>query len=298
MIDLYKIYGYEFESTDVGDIVAVIDKDLDLKLQARIIEYEEDLDYPENDEIMLGNFLPRFTGLDEFQVINDLTREVREIGNKNYLTGGVRSNRPIWIDTEFEFAKDAIRTGKGTVILSENDGILIVDDPVNPQKALKLQAGQIALANSRDIATDTFNWRNFGTGEGWLADLVETGFIRFDRSQGGTLTLGGEPLGTDEAGNTVYQNGVLVVRNSIGEAIATLSGDYGGFGTLRIDELHDTQNVIFRTYDNSPNRVGYWMEYWVDPYDGNDSNDGTHLYPLKTIQEALNRLPKYLDRSR
>ena len=43
VVDLYKIMGLEPEALDLGDQGAVIDVDLDLQLQARVIEYEEDL---------------------------------------------------------------------------------------------------------------------------------------------------------------------------------------------------------------------------------------------------------------
>ena len=391
-IDLFRLLGIEPEIVELGDIAAVIDRELNnLLIQARIIELEEDLDNPENDNIVLGNFAPTFTNVTkqlealekqieevanaapQIDLTNVLTQEdlanlatkedLTTLATKEDLTGVVKQEdltgyakdtdltglatkdelaakaddvdlealatkaelqnyapnsalteyaktvdladvlregatiNPNWIDTEFEFAKDKITTGSGTVILNEGDGLLIVDNPLNPQKAIKLQAGQIALANEFDPITQTFNWRNFGTGEGWLADLVETGFLKFNRSKGGTLQLGGEVIGETAEGAPLFENGVFSVVNSQGDIVAELSGDYGGFGELRIDTLKNTQNVVFSTFNATPRVVGTEIIYYVDAYEGNDMNDGSEDFPLLTIQEAINRLPKYLDRN-
>lgn len=185
-LDLYKILNIDFESVDLGDTVAVIDHDLGVQIQARVIEQDENLDYPEQDESILGNALASFTG------INKETGTMQALTQQINATGAID---PSWINTEFNFARDALRAGNGTVIINQGDGILIVDDPVNPQKAIKLVGGQIALANTRDLVTGEFNWRNFGTGEGWLASLISVGKLSFDDAQGGVLTLGHRVIG-------------------------------------------------------------------------------------------------------
>lgn len=187
VVDLYQILHLEGESVDLGDTVAVIDRDLGVEVQARIIEQDEDLDYPEQDKIVLGNMINVYTGNLSSQ--NSGFEALKQQVNS---TGAID---PLWLKTEFSFARDALRAGNGTVIMSNDEGILIVDDPTNPQKAIKLVGGMLALASSRDLATNEFNWRTFTTGDGILADLVETGYLKFDRSQGGVLQLGGAITG-------------------------------------------------------------------------------------------------------
>jgi phage minor structural protein len=198
-IDLYRILNVEQESVDLGDTVAVIDRDLGVEVLARVIEQDENLDYPEQDESILGNFFPNFTGDNLSQGGNAFQRLESEVN----ATGAID---PLWLQTEFGFARDAVRTGKGTVIMNDTDGILIVDDPSNPQKAIKLNGGTLALANSRDLTTGEFNWRTFGTGDGILADLVETGYLKFDRASGGTLTVGGAITGYKDLTQTQQIN--------------------------------------------------------------------------------------------
>ena len=264
VIDLYKILGLEPEAIELGDQGAIIDKDLKLELMARVIEYQEDLINEENDQLVLGNFVPRFT---------DLTNKLEVLEEEAYRAGDAIP--PSWLDTEFSFAADAIKLGGGTVIMTEGDGILIIDDPANPQKAIKLNAGQIALANSRDIPTNTFNWRNFGTGGGWLSDLVEVGKLRFERSEGGTLALGGPANG----------NGQLIVYDDQGRIIGDLDATKGGFTSLYVGNF---------TADNVLNSNNKTIVYIVYPDVGNDNNDGlTNATALRSVQEAINRIPKH-----
>ena len=273
VVDLFRILGIEAESVDLGDTVAVIDKDLnDLKIQARVIEYEEDLDFPDQDVLTIGNYIPNF--VDRTNALQKTTDELAANQGGNYLEAGDTID-PSWIDTAFDFAKDAITVGNGTVIMNEGEGILIVDDPVNPQKAIKLAAGQIALANSRDIATNTFNWRNFGTGEGWLADLVTAGFIKFDRMQGGTLLLGG-------ANNS---NGRMVVYNATGDVVGDLDASRGGFVSVYVGDLR-AGNVL------NSNNVAYTI--YVNPTSGSDNYTGASSgAAFKRLQTAIDSIPKH-----
>ena len=266
VIDLYQILGLEAESVDLGDTGAVIDRDLGLEIQARIIEYEEDLDNPENDNLVLGNFEPKFT---------DFTKKLESLEETAYIKGD-----PIpasWINTAFGFAQDAITAGGGTVIMNEGEGILIIDNPENPQQAIKLNAGQIALANSRDVQTNTYNWRNFGTGTGWLADLVETSFLRFERSSGGVLSLGGAENG----------NGQMMVYDASGNIVADLSATQGGFSRLYVADFKADNVINYNKWNRN---------YYVNPTTGNDNNDGKTLgTAFKSLMQALNAVPRHND---
>ncbi len=268
VLDLYQLYGLETESVDLGDYVAVLDKDLGIQLQARVVEYIMDLDLPENDELTLGNYLPTFTS-DTETIRTEIAKATEGVLREG------DTIQPEWLETEFEFAQDAIRLGGGTVIMNKNDGILIVDDPENPQKAIKLNAGQLALADSRDIATNTFNWRAFGTGEGFLADLVQTGFLKFDRSQGGTLALGGPENG----------NGQLIVYDAAGNVVGDLDAAKGGFTNLFVGNFR-ANNVL--------NSLSSPTAFVVNAATGSDANDGlTSATAFRTIGKAISMIPKH-----
>ena len=69
---------------------------------------------------------------------------------------------------------------------TDSDGNLIMES-VNGTSAMKLCGEGFMIAGSR---TDTgeWDWRTFGTGEGFTADMLVTGFLSADRIQAGTIT--------------------------------------------------------------------------------------------------------------
>ena len=105
-----------------------------------------------------------------------------------------------WLEGKISALQNQVEAGGGTVTITEDDGILIED--LTKTKAIRLLGGMLALANERDPGSGLYNWRSFGTGDGFLADLVETGFIQWTRAKGGQLTLGGEIMGY-EVGQSV-----------------------------------------------------------------------------------------------
>src|SRR5690606_8073795 len=74
VIDL-KAYGFEHEGVELGDTVVVIDKDFEpeLRVKARVISITKDLLEPENNEIILGNFIP--------SIIDDTVKDKEFINN-------------------------------------------------------------------------------------------------------------------------------------------------------------------------------------------------------------------------
>ena len=123
----------------------------------------------------------------------------------------------------------------------------------------------------------------------WSPSLskVDAGKITFDQAEGGTLTLGG--LGNE--------HGVLRILDSEGAEVGTVSGDAGGFSQLSIDNLENAENVVFSTsqyhpnYSDSDNAI----VIYVDGIAGDDNGTGKYDSPVKSIQEAVNRVPKYLN---
>ena len=304
VLDLAKVEGLAYKMVIIGDQVAVLDEDLGA-LTARCIEIKRDLLEEENTELLLESFQPTLTGggvkdpsirLDELEI---------KLGEK--IDRGETINTD-WLESEMAILAERVLAGAGTVTITDTEGILIEEDPINKQGgAMRLLGGTLALADTFDFRLNTYNWRAFGTGEGFLADLVETGFLRFDRSKGGTLQLGGEIIGADTEGNLLYENGSLVVYGSEVQAdgrpiVVNLNGDQGGFDRLSIGELtniHGT-NILTKTFPYflpSNQRSTNDIVFYVDPIDGNDNNYGGSDAPKATVQACLDMLPEFIDKS-
>lgn len=115
---------------------------------------------------------------------------------------------------------------------------------------------------------------------------IDAGVIKFGTMAGATVLLGG-------ANN---ENGVLIVNSSAGEPIAELNGDAGGFPFLSVGYIDAPNKVEYGNYTDEP------LTYYVAPMQFNsynepsDENDGFGWNSsLRTIQEAIDRIPKFFD---
>jgi hypothetical protein len=109
-----------------------------------------------------------------------------------------------------ETLRNEIIAGRGVVTITDDDGILIVDDKDNPTKALRLLGGTLAIANEKD-ANGKWLWRTFGTGDGFVADEIITGVLN---------AAAVSVVGKDASGNPVVQIGHY---ETLGDQTATFS---------------------------------------------------------------------------
>jgi len=177
--DLERLSGYEHEKVRLGDTVRVIDRAFSpaLLVEARVIEINRDLLRPENTRITLGNFAP--TIADENLKVQETVQVVRDRqgvwDNAAPFTGPVPTD---WLTGIIDTLNNEVKAGNGSVTLTDNNGILIVDNPAAPTKALRLLGGLLAISNEKDPVTGEWVWRTFGTGDGFTADLLNAGQIR------------------------------------------------------------------------------------------------------------------------
>ncbi|NLJ84681.1 MAG: hypothetical protein GX336_07210, partial [Halanaerobiaceae bacterium] len=180
VVDLERLSGYEHEKVRLGDTVRVIDRAFspELLVEARVIEISRDLLQPENTRITLGNFAP--TLADENLKVQQTIQTVRDRQGV-WDEGGEPFTGPVptsWLEGIIDTLQNEVRAGNGSVTITDDNGILIVDNPDNPTKALRLLGGLLAISNEKDPVTGDWVWRTFGTGDGFTADLLNAGQIR------------------------------------------------------------------------------------------------------------------------
>lgn len=148
--------------------------------------------------------------------------------------------------------------------------------------------------NAKDYASDASNItlgtlsaeRLYGVTisgkKAFIVDLdagnITTGFLSFNMAKGGVLRLGSITDG----------NGVLQVLSDTETVIGEINGNTGAsFTTVTAGDII-SDSVVKRNSSD--------LSFFVDPLNGDDNNVGTSwTYPLRTIQEAVNRVPKYND---
>lgn len=132
-----------------------------------------------------------------------------------------------WLTTKLtgiiDTLSNQINAGGGAVTLTDNNGILIVDNKDTPTKALRLLGGAFAIANAKD-GQGNWIWRTFGTGDGFVADEITSGKL---------LTGLVEIIG-DNYYTKILGDGFRVYDKS-----GALAGHFGHYEAL------DTQTAVF-----------------------------------------------------
>lgn len=167
VVSLEELTGYEHEKVRLGDMVRVIDREFtpELVVSARVVEIERDLLDPANTKVVLGSFAPTIV-----EATININRRVNEMVNRPFNTK--------WLDGKINVLQNAIENTQSYVFQTGEDGILILDAPTYEQaaKAMKLGGGIFAIANQKD-GNGGWNWRTFGDGSGFTADLITAGMI-------------------------------------------------------------------------------------------------------------------------
>ena len=239
-------------TAELGDTVAVIDKEftLELRLKARVVKIVRDLLHPENNDIMLGNFIPNITDsmnsqkkyIDNFrsrQGVWDRSGTINKDGtiNANFLNNLV------------DELNAKMNSQGGYVYISEDgQGLTTYNKPrhENPNMAIQLLGGAFRIASSRN-PDGTWNWRTFGDGNGFVADefiggMLKGGKVNFDLTNGTLL------IGNSTTDYTLYFDGTnLTLRGGTitGATVRTSAG---------ADRIQLTNSVL-EAYLNNVRRV-------------------------------------------
>jgi len=164
IVNLSGLAQYVGEGFDIGDTVKVYDELINADVKARVVEYEEYPFEPWRDKAVLDNFTQNLhdylTGL----------ADMKDAYNKAF-TGGKVSTQ--WLEGIINVLKNELIAETANVIITDTDGILITNG--DGTKALSLKGGIFAIANSK--TGSDWNWRSFGTGDGFTADLMVSGKI-------------------------------------------------------------------------------------------------------------------------
>jgi phage minor structural protein len=190
IVELKKLSGYQFETFTLGDTVRIIDEDLNIDVNARVMEYEYYPYEPQRSKVVLANFRNN---------IGKLLAGLADTRNKlNSITTPKGKVKAAWLENIIEKLQTEIDTGLTKKVVSHDYGDIWVDDIENPTKAMAIVNGMFAIANSKKENGD-WNWRTFGNGDGFTADLIIAGIIRLAESltienDDGTVSLNSDGL--------------------------------------------------------------------------------------------------------
>ena len=166
--------GEGFDGADAGDTVTVVDNVFEppLKVQARITEIEEDQLRPERTKYTFGKWQDLASKISSQQsAINSLQSGVAGWDSAANQTAA-------YIDAIIANVNQAINSLGGWTYIEPGEGIITYDKPAdqNPTKAIQIVGGAFRIANEKN-SDGTWNWRTFGTGDGFVADCITTGTL-------------------------------------------------------------------------------------------------------------------------
>lgn len=174
------------EGIELGDTVAIIDKDINIRVRARVVERKSYLNSTKADEIVLGNFIEDYA-TQQAKIKSDLKSISNTINEQGQAITDLK-NFDFYASIVQELNDRINATGGYVYISKDGQGLITYDKPIdkNPTKAIQLKGGAIRIANSKK-SDGTWNWTTFGTGDGFTADVINAGTLNANLVRTGIL---------------------------------------------------------------------------------------------------------------
>lgn len=224
----YKNYKV-LESISLGDTVHCKHSRLGITTDARAIELTYDALKKKTSAVVLGNF--------EFNYFQNVSSTVNRVDEAIRPDGNLRAEQ---IYGTIDAGKASLYAMADIAAKQPVRAVLLEDrDPNSPTYgAMALGSNGFLIASARTADGSDWDWRTFGSGKGFSADLITAGSMVADRIQGGTLTLGGisntEGVAEirDNAGNTIVKMNSTGITLDNGASIIAADGVCGNLQYL------------------------------------------------------------------
>lgn len=174
----YADVGADVEGLHLGDELQVVDSDIIVRVQARIIEVIRDYVDRSKTKVTLGNFLG--TLADQFA---SLKADVSGLVAKSSGLDVVSEAGSSYLDAVITTLNAMFNASGGYVNFDPSTGLTVMDAATYDiaTKAMNISGAGFRIANSKS-GTD-WVWRTFGTGDGFVADQIITGVLTAIRIQ-------------------------------------------------------------------------------------------------------------------
>lgn len=247
--------GFKFEGFALGDDVQIIDWAFSpaLELQGRILRIEWNYRAPSETVITLGNVAPAISD----QVYKQAAA-IQRLKNHSGAWDKAAMADESYINGVINTINEVMNATGGYVYMEPGEGITVYDKPVDqfPTMAIQLNGAGFRIANERK--GDAWQWRTFGTGDGFSADEINAGIIQ-----------GGSNWWNLETGDMLFiQGGIRDSENKnywnldTGEFSLSADAEIGGRTAAQIaqDAVDDqTQRDIFNKLTGGGQTQGIYL---------------------------------------
>lgn len=225
--NLSGISGYEQERFTVNMALRIWDEALSLNDIAYVTKLEENPESPEKDSVTISNDLTSIGGVTLDGIISRITGIAEVLNRKKALydrtkaisaDGSIPAKR---LEGMIDVLKTRLNSSISNWYTDENGNLIL--ESLDGRSAMKLCGDGFMIAGGR---TDegAWDWRTFGTGKGFAADMLVTGFLSAERIQAHTITANklaadvGESL--DLSSNTSVN---LTVKQTVADEVKGLT---------------------------------------------------------------------------
>ena len=170
---------------ELGDSIIIIRKDIDVQYRSRVFKIKRNLITRENSEVTLGDNLS-IAKVDYGKLIESKIDNLKdEVQTSMTINLGQMRNeleKSMFDDDAYKY--DLKRGNKYNLA----PGLYTFNRPIdqNPTKGIWIGAGKVAISN-RKRADGTFDWTTWATGEGIVADVINSGTLNANLVKTGIL---------------------------------------------------------------------------------------------------------------
>lgn len=191
-VAMLKAAGMEFKNAKAGDKCYIRDKVINERLSGRIIHVRRFVDKPA--EITLGNIVRTVN-----DVVKGQQKQINSLQSQSTRWSSAAEANREWLNNMVDHLNEQMNESGGFVYWEQGDGITVYDRKKenNPTMAIQLKGAGFRIANSKK-SNGEWDWRTFGTGDGFTADLINVG----------SLVCGQNRIDLD-SGTVTFVNGVI-----------------------------------------------------------------------------------------
>ena len=278
IVELKNVVDYEgvegMEGANLGDTAEVENVTLDIRTTGRIISITYDCITESNEKIEIGDF--------SYNYIKDMESALRKIETVTNRDGSLKAEKVSGVinavRTMMRAQANAAEPAPVRATIFED---LVEGSPT--YGALCLGTMGFQIANKRTADGKEWDWRTFGTGAGFFADLIVAGTMLADRIRAGKLQsqdyvegVSGFELNLDTGvitfyGSDDYGNASKLVFEKGGITITNLATGSVGKVSIRYQKVGDSYFPIISGTDGEQ---GYSM------------NQNSLIYMMGTLIKA------------
>nr|WLJ25810.1 MAG: tail protein [Firmicutes phage HS10] len=271
-----KASVYDDESRHLGEKVWIIRNDLGIRYQTRIFEISRSFLSDKKKEISFGDKIVMSRA--EQRIKADAEEAIKQDETLSYMDKIKDRLQNVLFNND----------GYNYELKAGNDyklpaGYYSFDKPIdkNPTKVIYVGAGHLAIANSKK-SDGTWNFRTFGSGDGFTADLMRAG-----RIVGGNVSLDLETGEFNIGDEFRYTQGTgLVITGQAKEQLKGDKGDKGDAGAPGKDGTpgKDGAGVKSAAYEYAASTSGQTAP--TSGWSETPPNVGTEIYVWRRVKTA------------